>query len=148
MATHSSILAWRIPWAKEPGGLQSMGLQKSWTPLKQLSTHDGESRWEEQWREATLSEQEERRKEKVQEGKGRNELKLGLGIRVSFMKEGSWVSVLFVCICPLQAWAQAGGVIFTRRAKVLRSLSPQDSHMICLLFWCLPSTEALLGPFQ
>ena len=28
MATHSSILAWRIPWIKEPGGLQSMGLQR------------------------------------------------------------------------------------------------------------------------
>ena len=26
MATHSSILAWRIPWTEEPGGLQSMGL--------------------------------------------------------------------------------------------------------------------------
>ena len=25
MATHSSILAWEIPWTKEPGGLQSMG---------------------------------------------------------------------------------------------------------------------------
>ena len=25
-ATHSSILAWRIPWTKKPGGLQSMGL--------------------------------------------------------------------------------------------------------------------------
>ena len=31
MATHSSILAWEIPWAEEPGGLQSMGLQKSYT---------------------------------------------------------------------------------------------------------------------
>ena len=29
MATHSSILAWRIPWTEEPGGLQTMGLQKS-----------------------------------------------------------------------------------------------------------------------
>ena len=28
MATHSSILAWRIPWTEEPGGLRSMGLQK------------------------------------------------------------------------------------------------------------------------
>ncbi|XDA89935.1 hypothetical protein R6Z07M_019539 [Ovis aries] len=28
VATHSSILAWRIPWTKEPGGLQSMGLQR------------------------------------------------------------------------------------------------------------------------
>ena len=27
-ATHSSILAWRIPWREEPGGLQSMGLQR------------------------------------------------------------------------------------------------------------------------
>ena len=33
MATHSSILAWEIPWTEEPGGLQSMGLQKSWTRL-------------------------------------------------------------------------------------------------------------------
>ena len=32
MATHSSILAWRIPWTEEPGGLQSM-LQKSQTWL-------------------------------------------------------------------------------------------------------------------
>ena len=28
MATHSSILAWRILWTEEPGGLQSIGLQK------------------------------------------------------------------------------------------------------------------------
>ena len=28
MATHSSILAWRIPWMEEPGRLQSMGLQR------------------------------------------------------------------------------------------------------------------------
>ena len=28
MATHSSILAWRIPWTKKPGGLQSTGLQR------------------------------------------------------------------------------------------------------------------------
>ena len=26
MATHASILAWKIPWTEEPGGLQSMGL--------------------------------------------------------------------------------------------------------------------------
>ena len=28
MATHSNILAWRIPWTEEPGGLQSMGSQR------------------------------------------------------------------------------------------------------------------------
>ena len=33
MATHSSILAWEIPWTEEPGGLQSMGLQKTRTQL-------------------------------------------------------------------------------------------------------------------
>ena len=31
MATHSSILTWEIPWTEEPGGLQSMGSQKSQT---------------------------------------------------------------------------------------------------------------------
>ena len=29
MASHSSILAWEIPWTEEPGGLQSMGWQRS-----------------------------------------------------------------------------------------------------------------------
>ena len=29
MATHSSVLAWKIPWTEEPGGLQSMGSQES-----------------------------------------------------------------------------------------------------------------------
>ena len=28
MATHSSVLAWRIPWIEEPSGLQSIGLQR------------------------------------------------------------------------------------------------------------------------
>ena len=37
MATHSSILAWRIPWTEEPGGLQPMGMQ-SQIQLKWLST--------------------------------------------------------------------------------------------------------------
>ena len=38
MATHSSILAWRIPWTEEPGGLQSMGSQKS-DMTQQLNHH-------------------------------------------------------------------------------------------------------------
>ena len=33
MAPHSSILAWKIPRTEEPGGLQSMGLEKSQTQL-------------------------------------------------------------------------------------------------------------------
>ena len=33
MATHSSILAWEIPWREAPHGLQSMGSQKNWTQL-------------------------------------------------------------------------------------------------------------------
>ena len=37
MATHSSVLAWRIPGTGEPGGLPSMGSQ-SWTRLKRLSS--------------------------------------------------------------------------------------------------------------
>ena len=31
MATHSSILAWRIPWTEEPGGATDHGVAKSWT---------------------------------------------------------------------------------------------------------------------
>ena len=35
MVTHSSVLAWRIPWTEEPGGLQSLGRQRSWTRLSE-----------------------------------------------------------------------------------------------------------------
>ena len=38
MATHSTVLAWRIPWTEEPGRLQSMGLQES-DMTERLSTH-------------------------------------------------------------------------------------------------------------
>ena len=40
MATYSSIIAWRISWTEEPGGLQSTvdGVTESWTRLKWLST--------------------------------------------------------------------------------------------------------------
>ena len=37
MATHSSILAWRIPWTEEPGGLQFMESQKSRTRLSDFT---------------------------------------------------------------------------------------------------------------
>ena len=33
ITTRSSILAWKIPWTEEPGGLQSRGSQKSWTQV-------------------------------------------------------------------------------------------------------------------
>ena len=58
MATHSSILAWKIPWMEEPGGLQSMGSAKSWTRLsdftftfhfnaleKKMATHSNVLAW-------------------------------------------------------------------------------------------------------
>ena len=35
MATHSSILAWEIPWREEPEGLQVTGVTKSWTRLSE-----------------------------------------------------------------------------------------------------------------
>ena len=37
MATHSSTLAWKIPWKEEPGGLQSMGVAKSRTRLSDFT---------------------------------------------------------------------------------------------------------------
>ena len=40
MATHSSILAWRVPWTEDPGGLQSVGSQKSRTRIgNEIYTH-------------------------------------------------------------------------------------------------------------
>ena len=38
MAAHFSIVAWKIPWTEEPGGLQSVGSQKSWARLSDLTT--------------------------------------------------------------------------------------------------------------
>ena len=38
MTTHSSIHAWKIPWTEEPGGLQSMGVAKSWTRLSDCTS--------------------------------------------------------------------------------------------------------------
>ena len=35
MATHCCLLAWKIPWTEEPGGLQSMRSQKSQTQLRE-----------------------------------------------------------------------------------------------------------------
>ena len=51
MATHSSILAWRIPWTKEPSGLQSVWSQRLRCDLKQLSTH---THTQENYRETEL----------------------------------------------------------------------------------------------
>ena len=48
MASHSSILAWKIPWTEEPGGLQSMGLQKvghDCTSPHKLGGDGGELSW-------------------------------------------------------------------------------------------------------
>ena len=58
MSTHSSTLAWKIPWTEEPGGLQSMGVLKSRTWLndftftfhvhaldKEMATHSSVLAW-------------------------------------------------------------------------------------------------------
>ena len=39
VATHSSILAWKIPWTEESGGLPSIGSLKSWTRLDDSTTY-------------------------------------------------------------------------------------------------------------
>ena len=51
MASHSSIPAWKIPWTEEPGGLQSMGLQRighNWTRTHSPLTQ-GKKRWNNQY---------------------------------------------------------------------------------------------------
>ena len=64
MATHSSILAWRIPWTEGPGGLQSMKVAESWTQLsdftftfhfhaleKEMAAHSSFLAWRIPWTE-------------------------------------------------------------------------------------------------
>ena len=46
MAPHSSTLAWKIPWMKEPGGLQSMGVTKSWTRLSDFTFMHWRRKWQ------------------------------------------------------------------------------------------------------
>ena len=48
MAPHSSTLAWKIPWAEEPGGLQSVGLQ-SRTRLNDLLSLFTFMHWRRKW---------------------------------------------------------------------------------------------------
>ena len=45
IATQFSIIAWEIPWTEEPGGLQSIGLQKSLTQLSNLTITTTEVSW-------------------------------------------------------------------------------------------------------
>ena len=59
MATHSSILAWEIPWTEEPGELQSMGLQSDMTSTTQMlsvcpRTPSGSKRISELWEEVRV----------------------------------------------------------------------------------------------
>ena len=49
MATHYSILAWRIPWAEEPGELQSLGSQRS--PGVGMAIHSRILAWKISWTE-------------------------------------------------------------------------------------------------
>ena len=54
MATYSSILAWRIPWMEEPGGLQSTGSQRvrhDWATSLSLSLHSSTLAWKIPWTE-------------------------------------------------------------------------------------------------
>ena len=46
MAPHSSTLAWKIPWKEEPGGLQSIGVAKSWTRLSNFTFTHQRRKWQ------------------------------------------------------------------------------------------------------
>ena len=61
MATHSSVLAWRIPGAAEPGGLPSMGSQ-SWTQLKRLSSSSSKAESKEELKSLLMKVNEESEK--------------------------------------------------------------------------------------
>ena len=56
MATHSSILAWRIPWTEEPGGLQSIGLQRVRQDWRNLAHTDRQQKSGSQTSKITVKE--------------------------------------------------------------------------------------------
>ena len=49
MATHSSTLAWKIPWTEEPGRLQFHGVAKSWTRLSDFTLLFTFMHWRRKW---------------------------------------------------------------------------------------------------
>ena len=54
MAPHSSTLAWKLPWAEEPGRLQSMGVTKSWTRLSDFTFTFHFHALEKEWQPTTV----------------------------------------------------------------------------------------------
>ena len=57
VGTHSSILAWEVPWIEEPGRLQSMELQKSWTWLGTKQQQQNLNTWhlrQRNWRQSAV----------------------------------------------------------------------------------------------
>ena len=96
MATHSSILVWRIPWTEEPGGLQSMELQRvrhNWATntfayllLYLMSLKDAECSWGESLRTRN-SEEQVRAAVGASEGEGREQTRVRKESRWEFKLE-------------------------------------------------------------
>ena len=61
MATHSSILAWRIPWTEEPGGLWSTGLQRGRCDGSDLARTNTCTTWEEDQARTQQGDRKQRR---------------------------------------------------------------------------------------
>ena len=53
LATHSSILAWTIPWTEKPGGLQPMGWQSDWVANSSLNLHTDINAQSDTWHTAS-----------------------------------------------------------------------------------------------
>ena len=80
MVTHSSILAWRIPWTEEPGGPQSMGSQ-SRTRLSDFHFHRmSKVAWNKPERKASLLGKRKRKKAGSQEKQRRNMISISFSL--------------------------------------------------------------------
>ena len=82
MATHSSILAWRIPWSEEPGGLQSTGSQRVGHDWATSLPKDEQQLSREKSRQVIFWRTGLRRGEKMRKGLGINETANGAGMLV------------------------------------------------------------------
>ena len=110
MATHSSILAWRIPWTEEPGGLQSMGSQKSQTWLSNFTFYLNKSEGTqphpstENWIKHLLAESEEELKSLLIKVKEQSE-KVGLKLNIQKTK--------IMASGPITSWQIDGETVGT-----------------------------------
>ena len=127
MATHSSILAWRIPWTEEPGGLQSKESQGPDT-IESLSTHTHTRTLTQIWKQGQTQASVPSLRTPVPES---------LTHRLRMMWFWHWDKKMGLFISQVRIWTCEGSVIFSSYCSLIKSTaaySLEDAHPR-ILWW-------------